>query len=285
MKTTVILDDDEEPRQSLGKWLKEAGFAVHKASSLDEFQKIVRAEHIDFALIDLKLDYLSLTGGAAAIPLVKRNQPWSKAIVVTGTYLSARERRALDEIGADAYVEKGVADNYIVATLDAIRQFEKHAEAKRCFTIMPMSTSTSCSEHEWTEVFEQMIKPAANGCGYDCRRSEGLVGNIIKQILDDLNRADLVIADLTDRNPNVFYELGVRHALRDRTVLIAQTLDAIPFDLRQYGIVIYDWKTTRGREQFREQIAKALAMMDSSTVFAASPVLEYLSGQVPTVPT
>ena len=101
-------------------------------------------------------------------------------------------------------------------------------------------------------------------------------GNIIEDILDNLNRADLVIADLTDKNPNVFYELGVRHALRHATILISQRLEDIPFDLRPLAIHVYDWKTKEGRREFRLRIKELLSAIDAGADDCVSPVRKYL---------
>jgi hypothetical protein len=95
--------------------------------------------------------------------------------------------------------------------------------ARECFVIMPFSATDSCSEQEWTQVFDSLIKPAVENCGlgYRAFRSSATRGNIVGAIMESLRDAHVVIADLTDQNPNVFYELGVRHSLRDRTILIA----------------------------------------------------------------
>ena len=98
--------------------------------------------------------------------------------------------------------------------------------------IMPFSMSASCTEPEWTQVFNEVIKPAVEAASYSCRRSTATRGNLIKGIIQDLDGSWVVLADLTDRNPNVFYELGVRHALKDRTILVAQNRKDIPFDLQ-----------------------------------------------------
>ena len=105
---------------------------------------------------------------------------------------------------------------------------------KKCFVIMPVSLTKSCTEDEWTGIFEHMIKPAITGSklGFECERAKPRTGNFIRDILDGLNRADVVIADLTDRNPNVCYELGIRHTLKNRTILIAQNIDNVPSDLQ-----------------------------------------------------
>ena len=103
--------------------------------------------------------------------------------------------------------------------------------AKRlCFVIMP---TEHASEREWTDFFERDLKPAVEqaGLGYICKRSEARRGNVIADILQDLREAHVVIADLTDRNPNVYYELAVRHALQPRTILITRSRAQVPFDL------------------------------------------------------
>ncbi len=117
------------------------------------------------------------------------------------------------------------------------------SRARICFVIMPFSATESCTEQEWTQVFDDVIRPAVEGeneLGYSCRRSTPTRGNLVRGILEDLQSAHVVIADLTDRNANVFYELGVRHTLTDRTILIAQNRKHIPFDLSNYANHVYD---------------------------------------------
>ena len=121
---------------------------------------------------------------------------------------------------------------------------------RACFVIMPFSATSSCTEEEWTEIFVNVFKPAVEGAGldYECRRSAATRGNLVASIIRDLNDAYVVIADLTDQNPNVFYELGVRHSLKNRTILLAQDRDDIPFDLKAYASHVNTWKNpTRER--------------------------------------
>ncbi len=81
---------------------------------------------------------------------------------------------------------------------------------------MPFSATKKCTSEEWTEIFENVHSPAIaeSRLGYECKRSSIRPGAFIKDILTQLNEADIVLADLTDMNPNVFYELGVRHTLK-----------------------------------------------------------------------
>jgi hypothetical protein len=120
---------------------------------------------------------------------------------------------------------------------------------------MPFSATSSCNEEEWTHIFENILKPAIEEAGleYNCRRSSATRGNIVAAIMRDLNDAYVVIADLTDQNPNVFYELGVRHSLKNRTIIIAQKREDIPSDLQNYAYHVYSWKTQKGKDVYCAQ--------------------------------
>lgn len=148
-----------------------------------------------------------------------------------------------------------------------------------CFVIMPFSETASCTEAEWTDLFASVIKPAVEGAeelGYECRRSSPTRGNLVKEILDDLRASHVVLADLTDRNANVFYELGVRHALATRTILIAQRRNDIPFDLSNYANHVYEWKTDRGRAELSARIRSLLEDIDAKPDRSDNPVSDFL---------
>lgn len=108
------------------------------------------------------------------------------------------------------------------------------SENPKAFVIMPF-------DPEFTPIFEQLIKPALEESGYDVRRADSFFDqeNIIRDIVRGISKASLVIAELTVPNPNVYYELGLCHGLKIPAVLIAQSIDVIPFDLRSYRILIY----------------------------------------------
>lgn len=154
-------------------------------------------------------------------------------------------------------------------------------KSRLCYVIMPFSKTESCTTRQWTRIFEDLIKPAVEeaGRGYECRRSEATRGNIIKAIIRSLHEANVVIADVTDQNPNVFYELGVRHALTDGTILLAQKLKSIPFDLRNYAVCVYGWRTRNGQQAFRRRLKQLLADVDREPERPDNPVSDFLAGQ------
>ena len=86
---------------------------------------------------------------------------------------------------------------------------------KRCFVIMPFGMVGTEDHTRNLKIYRQLIKPVVEECGYESIRADELehFGNITRDIIELLYESDLVVADLSGKNANVFYELGVRHAL------------------------------------------------------------------------
>jgi tetratricopeptide repeat protein len=90
--------------------------------------------------------------------------------------------------------------------------------------------------------YRYIIKPAAEAAGYQCTRADEIqhAGNINVPMYQQLLNADVVIADVSTYNPNAFYELGVRHALKPyTTITIAEDKLVFPFDVGQIAIRKY----------------------------------------------
>lgn len=86
------------------------------------------------------------------------------------------------------------------------------------------------------------IKNAIQDLGFTCRRGdeEYRSGAILPYILQEIVRARVVIANISGRNPNVFYELGIAHALGKNVVIVARSDEAIPFDVAEKRVFVYD---------------------------------------------
>ena len=143
---------------------------------------------------------------------------------------------------------------------------------------MPFSSTKRHTTEGWTEIFDDVHKPAITGSrlGYKCERSKIGTGSFIKDILLQLNQADVVLADLTDMNPNVFYELGVRHALKNRTILVSQTMDDVPSDLKQYGVITYG-TSPKSVAEYKKKISETLKNIRNDPDRADNPVSDYLN--------
>jgi hypothetical protein len=95
-------------------------------------------------------------------------------------------------------------------------------KSKSCFVIMPISDMEGYDAGHFTRVYQDLIKPAAQSANYDVYRAddEKRCNFIMVDILRNLLDADMVICDLSGHNPNVLYELGIRHSFNKPVVLI-----------------------------------------------------------------
>jgi hypothetical protein len=119
---------------------------------------------------------------------------------------------------------------------------------------MPFGNPKIDAEHarRLDSIYSQWIKPTVESFSIPekqdqriiCHRADKIYrpGEIITHIIENLISAEIVIADLSGRNPNVFYELGVRHAVASNCILIADNLDDVPFDLRHLRTIIYQYE-------------------------------------------
>ena len=106
---------------------------------------------------------------------------------------------------------------------------------KYLFVLMPFAK-------EFDNVYSSIRVGFKKHLEWTCNRSDDLfkTANILDNLLDRIYRADLIIADLTNLNPNVFYELGIAKTLNKKIILLSQTIENIPFDLKQDTIIKYD---------------------------------------------
>lgn len=89
-------------------------------------------------------------------------------------------------------------------------------DEKSCFVISPIGEPDSDTRKRADQILKHVVKPAVAECGYTAVRADEIdkPGIITSQVIQRVVTDPLVIADLTERNPNVFYELAIRHALR-----------------------------------------------------------------------
>jgi O-acetyl-ADP-ribose deacetylase (regulator of RNase III) len=113
-----------------------------------------------------------------------------------------------------------------------------------CFIIMPfgMKMDHDGNEIDFDDVYRELIQGPVQALGYHPLRSDEIVaaGSILRDMFTHIARDDLVIVDITTLNPNVFYELGVRHALRPAvTVLIKHRGTSVPFNIHGQRAIEY----------------------------------------------
>lgn len=128
-----------------------------------------------------------------------------------------------------------------------------------CFVLMPFAT-------EYQELYEDHLRPVIQKAGLRCERADEIAGagSITWDIWERVNRARFLIAELTNQNPNVFYELGLAHALGKDVVLITQDVKYVPFDLQGIRCLVYG-TTPRGMEKFRAELQKTIETLIKSS--------------------
>lgn len=144
-----------------------------------------------------------------------------------------------------------------------------------CFVIAPIGEHGSDTRRRANNVLRHVIEPAINGLGLLAVRADQLAepGSINRQILKHVLTARATVADLTDANPNVYYELAVRHSAGLPVVLIARLDTRLPFDLQTQRTVFFDDRdlssAAQATEGIRRHLVHALQSQDQG-----SPVLE-----------
>lgn len=116
---------------------------------------------------------------------------------------------------------------------------------RNCFIVQPFGAQGTPENEYFTDLYERSLKPNIQNLGYHVERGDSSpgAGEIMGPIIEHLAKDDLVVADLTMVNPNVFYELGVRHALRGLgTILIMNTgrTAHIPFNINHFRVIEFD---------------------------------------------
>jgi O-acetyl-ADP-ribose deacetylase (regulator of RNase III) len=142
---------------------------------------------------------------------------------------------------------------------------------KRCFVIMPFKKkSVGDVEVDFDEVYERLIQPAVEAEGLDCIRCDQIArpGSIHKSMIENIFEADVAVVDITTLNPNVFYELGVRHALKSRvTVLLRREQVDVPFNINGFNVTDYNLKKrAESVAKLRKCIGSGLESADTDSL-------------------
>jgi len=131
---------------------------------------------------------------------------------------------------------------------------------KKCFVIMPFGKKKDIDgcDVDFDRVYHELIYKAVTELGVDCERCDEIIssGSIHKKMFRGIFDADVSVVDITSLNPNVFYELGVRHALHKHvTVVIRRNSNLpIPFNISGLTILGYDIDSEEQLESSRRKI-------------------------------
>lgn len=148
------------------------------------------------------------------------------------------------------------------------------SEVKNCFVIMPIGEFESETRKRSDQILRHIITPAAKECGYETVRADQISepGIITSQVIQHTANDPLVIADLTDRNPNVFYELAIRHVTRKPLIQIIGKGEQIPFDIAGTRIIRVDCHDLDSVEEAKKEMVKQIKAAEKSTSEIDTPI-------------
>lgn len=176
------------------------------------------------------------------------NRPVDNVRSVEGQKGSSKSLGSISKATFDSDELKGMLNDLKIKVEAFIDKSDPHTsisvkptieiDPELCFIIMPFGSD------ELNDVYEYFMKPSLeNNCKLRCQRGDDVFGSnvVMEDIRKSIERARIIIADLTGRNPNVFYEVGIAHTLNKDVLLLCQTMSDVPFDLRHRRVLVYEY--------------------------------------------
>ena len=147
-------------------------------------------------------------------------------------------------------------------------------EEKTCFVIAPIGEPGSDTRKRSDQVLKHVIAPAVEPRGYKTERADQIAepGMITPQVIDRVRDSDVVVADLAGRNPNVFYELAIRHAEKKPLIHIIAAGEDIPFDVRDVRTISVDIHDLDSVDEARQAISSQIDAIESGDFQMNTPI-------------
>lgn len=141
------------------------------------------------------------------------------------------------------------------APVEHLRKLERATSVRAtdtCFVMQPFAAPLG-------DYYEKIYKPAIEKAGLTPMRADTDIfatGKIMDQVWTGINAAKVLVAELTSRNPNVFYELGLAHALKKPVVLVSAKEEDVPFDLQHIRVIYYDTSDPFWGQKLLDKVAE-----------------------------
>jgi predicted protein tyrosine phosphatase len=147
-------------------------------------------------------------------------------------------------------------------------------EEKSCFVIGPIGEPGSGTRKRSDQLLKHVITPVVEPRGYKTVRGDNIPepGMITPQIIDRVRDSDLVVADLAGTNPNVFYELAIRHAERTPLIQIMAEGEEIPFDVQDMRTISLNINDLDSADEARQELSKQLDVIEAGDFQMNTPI-------------
>ena len=149
-----------------------------------------------------------------------------------------------------------------------------------CFVVMPFHPL-------FGKQYEKVIRPAIESAGLECVRGDEIYAHqsIVQDIWQSIRRCRLVVAELSGRNPNVMYEIGLAHAIGKPIVLLTRNEEDVPFDLRALRFIFYDTSDPFWGPELQTKITHVLKLILEEPTLAAHLHGIEVESKLPDAPT
>jgi uncharacterized protein YhaN len=147
-------------------------------------------------------------------------------------------------------------------------------ENKACFVIAPIGETNSDTRRRSDQILRHIISPAAKECGYEAVRADQISepGIITSQVIQHVVTDALVIADLSERNANVYYELAIRHAIKKPLVQIINKGEPLPFDIAGTRTISVDHRDLDSVEKAKKEIISQIMALEANSSEIDTPI-------------
>lgn len=134
------------------------------------------------------------------------------------------------------------------------------------------------------DLYELGIKSACSDAGAYCERVDEQIydESILQRVYNQIAKADLIVAEMTGRNPNVFYEVGYAHALGKRVILLTEKVEDIPFDLQHYPHIVHGKRIVDLKPELSKRVRWCIENPQGRSQML-SPTLECFVNKIPIV--
>lgn len=131
---------------------------------------------------------------------------------------------------------------------------------KKCFIVCPIGAEDDKIRKHSDKLFNHILQPICKELGFEATRidHENKPHSITEGIFEHLTQDDLVIADLTDHNPNAFFEMGFRSALKKPSIYLASKGTNLPFDVSSINTLFFDLSDLDSVEQLKNRLRQMI---------------------------
>lgn len=138
---------------------------------------------------------------------------------------------------------------------------------KTCFVVSPIGEAGSETRINADKLYRYIIKPVCESCGFKAVRVDQIneTGSITQTIIDKLLSSELVIADISGQNPNVFYEIGYRNNTNKPIIHLKKIGESIPFDINTIRTFEYDLTDLDNVEEIKKRLEQTIKTFSFET--------------------